>query len=139
MRTAVPRKNLQIPKQIAKQHLPCRYLSTRPPLACATRFKLPASGFRNDLTKCSPAALRAVWWTTRSISSQQKAKDLNQQGIDEQMSEFDDAIAEEREKQIRAPWQREGADTPPVKRQRSAGAMTKGRWTFLALHRICAL
>lgn len=64
---------------------------------------------------------------SRSITYAQKAKDLNQQGIDAQMSEYDTAIADEKEKQTRAPWHREGADTPPVRRQRSAGAMTKGK------------
>ena len=63
----------------------------------------------------------------RSITYEQKAKDLNQQGIDAQMSEYDTAIADEKEKQTRAPWHREGADTPPVRRQRSASAMTKGK------------
>jgi hypothetical protein len=28
--------------------------------------------------------------------------------------------------QARTPWHREGSDKPPVKRMRSAGAMTKG-------------
>lgn len=64
--------------------------------------------------------------TTRFVSSAQKARDLNQQGIDDQVSKFDDALAEEKEKEVRAPWHREGADVPPVHRQRSAGAMTKG-------------
>ena len=137
MRLAVRPKNLQIPKQIAKQDLRCRYLSTRPPRACVTR--LLAFGVLDDHTTWLPGASRAVWRITRSISSQQIAKDLNQQGIDEQMSEFDGAVAADKEKQIRAPWQREGADTPPVKRQRSAGAMTKGRSALLGLCRIRAL
>jgi hypothetical protein len=36
-------------------------------------------------------------------------------------------VAEDKGKQIRTPWMREGADEPPVARQRSAGAMTKGK------------
>jgi hypothetical protein len=64
---------------------------------------------------------------SRSITYAQRAKDLNQQGIDDQLSDYDTAIADEKEKQTKAPWHREGADTPPVRRQRSAGAMTKGR------------
>jgi hypothetical protein len=62
----------------------------------------------------------------RHVSSAQKARDLNQQGIDEQESGLDHDLSEEREKQARTPWHREGADEPPVRRQRSAGAMTKG-------------
>ncbi|KAI9877948.1 MAG: hypothetical protein M1830_002392 [Pleopsidium flavum] len=57
----------------------------------------------------------------------QVAKDLNQKGLDEQESQLDVAIAQEREKQTRTPWHREGSQIPPVKRQRSAGAMTKGK------------
>ena len=41
-------------------------------------------------------------------------------------STIESAIGQEREKQTRAPWHREGSDIPPVARQRSAGAMTKG-------------
>ena len=54
------------------------------------------------------------------------ARDLNQKAGDEAISEFDEAIAEERDKQNKAPWHREGATEPPVNRLRSAGAMTKG-------------
>jgi hypothetical protein len=63
----------------------------------------------------------------RFISHEQTARDLNQQGVDEALSDFDNAVEEEKDKQTRAPWHRQGADTPPVRRQRSAGAMTKGR------------
>jgi hypothetical protein len=62
----------------------------------------------------------------RLASSAQKAKDLNQQGIDKELSKFDRDIKEAKDKQERAPWHREGADQAPVSRQRSAGAMTKG-------------
>ena len=33
---------------------------------------------------------------------------------------------EQKKKQLKTPWHREGSDMPPVSRQRSAGAMTKG-------------
>ena len=56
-----------------------------------------------------------------------KAKELGQ---DEQENGFDNqidnAIGEQRELQARTPWHREGSDRPPFKRDRSAGAMTKG-------------
>lgn len=61
------------------------------------------------------------------VSYAQAAKDLNQKGLDHQESQFNDAIAQEKEKQTRTPWHREGSQVPPVKRQRSAGAMTKGK------------
>ncbi|EXJ94650.1 hypothetical protein A1O1_03046 [Capronia coronata CBS 617.96] len=63
----------------------------------------------------------------RNISGEQKARDLNQQGIDDALSDFDTAVAQEHEKQDRTPWHRQGAEEPPVRKQRSAGAMTKGK------------
>jgi hypothetical protein len=39
----------------------------------------------------------------------QAVKDLNQKGLDEQESQLDDAIAQEKEKQTRTPWHREGS------------------------------
>ena len=50
----------------------------------------------------------------------QAAKDLNQKGLDESYEK------QEKEKQARTPWLRQGSDVPPVARPRSAGAMTKG-------------
>jgi hypothetical protein len=55
-----------------------------------------------------------------------QARDLNQKALDDQESQLEDAIEQEKTKQVRAPWHREGTDQAPVKRQRSAGAMTKG-------------
>lgn len=63
---------------------------------------------------------------TRYVSNDQKARDLNQEGVHEELSEVDDALEAEKEKQVRKPWHREGADQAPVSRSRSAGAMTKG-------------
>ncbi|KAI9046749.1 hypothetical protein LZ554_009487 [Drepanopeziza brunnea f. sp. 'monogermtubi'] len=60
-----------------------------------------------------------------------KAKALNQKGLQELEDgvhgQIDDAIGQARELQARTPWHREGSDTPPVRRDRSAGAMTKGK------------
>jgi hypothetical protein len=39
---------------------------------------------------------------------------------------LDDAVSHVKEKQVKTPWEREGSQTPPVKRERSASAMTKG-------------
>src|SRR5690348_2579404 len=49
---------------------------------------------------------------SRAASSEQKAKDLNQQGIDEALSEFDEAVVNDQDKQLRAPWHREGVAVP---------------------------
>ncbi len=42
-------------------------------------------------------------------------------------STLDSAIADQKDKQAKAPWHREGSDIPPVARQRSTGSTTKGR------------
>lgn len=39
---------------------------------------------------------------------------------------LDDEIGTAKEKQARTPWHREGPENPPVRKLRSAGAMTKG-------------
>jgi len=70
-----------------------------------------------------------VTFGVRFGSHEQTAKDLNQRGVDQALSDFDATLGEEKEKQTRAPWHRQGADIPPVRRQRSAGAMTKGKCT----------
>ena len=57
---------------------------------------------------------------------QETAKSLNQKGLDEQESQIENGMSEEKEKQVRTPWHREGSSVPPVRRLRSAGAMTKG-------------
>jgi hypothetical protein len=49
-----------------------------------------------------------------------EGKELNHDGS------LDKKIGDAKELQTRTPWHREGADQPPVKRLRSAGAMTKG-------------
>ncbi|KAL9581446.1 MAG: hypothetical protein Q9212_003894 [Teloschistes hypoglaucus] len=55
------------------------------------------------------------------------AKELHQKSNGTHESDLNTAIAQEKEKQTRAPWHREGSNVPPVARQRSAGAMTKGK------------
>lgn len=66
----------------------------------------------------------------RAEDATSKAKALNQKGLDKEVDGFhkqiDNAIGKAKELQARTPWHREGSDQPPVKRNRSAGAMTKG-------------
>ena len=66
------------------------------------------------------------------------AKELSKKGKEnqeEQQNEIekgalDKAINDSKELQARTPWHREGSDQPPVKRNRSAGAMTKGMYSL---------
>ncbi|KAH9217139.1 hypothetical protein DL95DRAFT_362395 [Leptodontidium sp. 2 PMI_412] len=67
----------------------------------------------------------------RAEDATSKAKAVNQKGLDKEVDGFhkqiDNAIGKAKELQARTPWHREGSDQPPVKRNRSAGAMTKGK------------
>jgi len=59
-------------------------------------------------------------------SNARPAEDLNNNITQEEKDHFAKKLQEDKGKQIRTPWHREGSDVPPVARQRSAGAMTKG-------------
>lgn len=64
-----------------------------------------------------------------------QAEEVDHKGHEEQedgirKGALDDAIGEVKEKQARTPWHREGSDQPPVKRDRTASAMTKGESGF---------
>jgi len=78
--------------------------------------------FRNRPFSTSPR--------TRKEDYAKAAKALNQKGLDDHENGFnkqlDGQMGEAEEKQVRSPWNREGSDKPPVKRLRSASAMTKG-------------
>lgn len=60
-------------------------------------------------------------------SNARPASQLNNNITQEEKDDFARKLAEDKGKQIRTPWHREGSDVPPVARQRSAGAMTKGK------------
>ncbi|KAL6170881.1 hypothetical protein ACJQWK_03834 [Exserohilum turcicum] len=62
-----------------------------------------------------------------SNSNARPAAELNENITEEEKEHFAKKLREDKGKQIRTPWHREGSDTPPVARQRSAGAMTKGK------------
>lgn len=59
-------------------------------------------------------------------SNARPAIELDHNVTQEEKDDFAKKLAEDKGKQIKTPWHREGSDTPPVARQRSAGAMTKG-------------
>jgi calcium uniporter protein, mitochondrial len=102
----------------------------------APRLPSIAPTFRSRPPSCRfPARIRFFSANTAfrkkdkdSYASQ--AKELNKKGQEKQedgiKSQLDDTIGEAKELQARTPWHREGSDQPPVKRNRSAGAMTKG-------------
>lgn len=59
-------------------------------------------------------------------SNARPAAELNHDITQEEKDEFKRRLEKDKGKQFRTPWHREGSDKPPVARQRSASAMTKG-------------
>lgn len=103
------------------------------PTSCPhSRQTIPHINSALELRKSAPYSRLLIRWFATSTQQfaesgyVQAAKDLNQKGLDEQESQLNDAISQDKEKQMRTPWHREGSNIPPVERQRSAGAMTKG-------------
>ncbi|KAL8689862.1 MAG: hypothetical protein Q9218_004561 [Villophora microphyllina] len=83
-------------------------------------------------TRCGPSLFKKASFSHSSRVSVEgrltgAAKEPDQKSNDAQGSDLKEAIAQEKEKQAKAPWHREGSNLPPVARQRSAGAMTKGK------------
>ncbi|KAF1984217.1 DUF607-domain-containing protein [Aulographum hederae CBS 113979] len=60
-------------------------------------------------------------------SHSRPADELNHDVSEEEQQHYDKQVIEDKSKQFKTPWHREGSDKPPVARQRSAGAMTKGK------------
>lgn len=68
-----------------------------------------------------------------SNSNARPDAELNHNITQEEKDHFAKKLKEDKSKQIRTPWHREGSDVPPVARQRSAGAMTKGMLLFTSV------
>ena len=115
-------------------------VSTLPSVRCAPLFtrNAPAASIRQG------ALLQLRGLTNRprqsnsetdkfgdySNSNARPAAELNEKITQEEKDHFAKKLREDKGKQIRTPWHRQGSDTPPVARQRSAGAMTKGIYYF---------
>lgn len=65
-------------------------------------------------------------YSSYSNSNARPAVELDHHVTQEEKDDWERRLEEDKGKQIRTPWHREGSDTPPVARPRSAGAMTKG-------------
>ena len=111
-RTLLPNRAVLTPKPCARPHTASTH-HIRPQLACSfDRLQSRTFGL-------STHRYRDEEHTT-------VARSRNHKNLEDQESDLEESIAQEKEKQTRAPWHREGSDLPPVARQRSAGAMTKG-------------
>lgn len=87
---------------------------------------LDSSKAVHSLTTCKGLPYSASRYFSVSRQRHVDTRTLGKADADAHATTFDDAIAQEQGKQARAPWHREGSEQPPVKRQRSASAMTKG-------------
>jgi hypothetical protein len=104
----------------------CAPLFTRTPPSISLRYGAPLQ-LRSYARK--PGQSEAEKFGDYSNSNARPATKLNEKITQEEKDHFAVKLREDRGKQIRTPWHREGSDTPPVARQRSAGAMTKGMFT----------
>ncbi|GAB7357735.1 hypothetical protein MBLNU459_g0391t1 [Dothideomycetes sp. NU459] len=64
---------------------------------------------------------------THDSSHSQPAHKLSHKVTNEEKDHYENLVEHSKANQRKSPWMREGSDTPPVARQRSAGAMTKGK------------
>jgi hypothetical protein len=93
----------------------------------------PISNYSPAIFTSSSQSFNRVFSSTnlqRKEDYTARAKELHQKSADEHEDDFhsqiDNAMGQAKELQTRTPWHREGSDKPPVKRMRSAGAVTKG-------------
>ena len=61
----------------------------------------------------------------RTITSEARAHSLHEKANADEISDI--TVEHHKERQKERPWHREGVDEAPVARNRSAGAMTKGK------------
>jgi calcium uniporter protein, mitochondrial len=100
-----------------------------PPTICLKR--------RLQQTGCTQAISRSFQTTNRFRKELQdeSARETNQRDLDAHEDEVKAGIEAATKAQIKRPWQREGADKPPVDEEskRLNKAMTKGRRTLMLL------
>jgi hypothetical protein len=126
-----------LPKTIpvtTQSHIPILHIRDRP------RASQQPCSFETHLAKTLSHRFSTSTKLREQNEHTEKAKELSKKGLesqhmndDEFNSQIDNAIGEQKELQARTPWHREGADQPPVRRNRVAGAMTKGNTSMIAI------
>lgn len=94
--------------------------------------RFPATSHARTFATSKPLKLKEKRTSSEAAapteaSYSQPAATLSHNVTDVEKSHFERVEEESKERQMRSPWMREGSDKPPVARQRSAGAMTKGK------------
>jgi hypothetical protein len=116
---SLPRTSLHAPKHPRRIYGLSHYAAPN-----TTQLQYRSFSIANSLRAQGPRSDRNHY----DNSNARPASELNENITQEEKDHFAKKLQEDRGKQIRTPWHREGSDTPPVARQRSAGAMTKGTY-----------
>nr|POE47103.1 calcium uniporter protein 6, mitochondrial [Quercus suber] len=112
------------PTQAACWTAGCRVLSQRRhAISCISHRSLTTTPSRHVKIKDDQALTKG----TDDSSYSQPASNVSQDISPEEKDHFKRLEKDSRIKQVRSPWTREGSDLPPVARNRSAGAMVKGK------------
>ncbi|PVI01689.1 DUF607-domain-containing protein [Periconia macrospinosa] len=113
---ALPSRRFPRPIPVAHPHLDRRPLNLQ--------LLAHARSFTNNPSRAvDPKPIRSNAFEN---PNSRPAIELNHEVTQEEKDDYERQLAD-KTKQMRAPWMREGSDVPPVARQRSAGAMTKGK------------
>ena len=103
-------------------------------IRCPTIRNLASGQFRS-FASSSRLRLQEKNQYDYSSPNARPAAELDHNVTKEEQNDYDRRLQESlKDKQIRHPWNREGSDKPPVARQRSAGAMTKGQSYYLCIN-----
>ncbi|KFY38159.1 hypothetical protein V495_06719 [Pseudogymnoascus sp. VKM F-4514 (FW-929)] len=104
------------------------------PLRCASRGfasdeKPSEKKSKEDKYKAQAKELnrKGMELQEEEVSASNEAEGGEKEGKSEKKGYLDDEIGSAKEKQARTPWHREGPENPPVRKLRTAGAMTKGK------------
>ncbi|KAF2749535.1 hypothetical protein M011DRAFT_456984 [Sporormia fimetaria CBS 119925] len=95
----------------------------RTPYLSSPRHQLPIRSFTQSRTQ----RLQGPKPDDYENSNARPAVDLDHHITQEEKDDFERKLQEDKGKQIRTPWQREGAAKAPVEKPRDAEAMTKGK------------
>ena len=87
---------------------------------------LPSNNIRFHTATNARATWRRQYSTPSSASEPDPARNLQKES-EGRSPELDEAVSYVKQNQRKTPWQREGSQIPPVKRDRNASAMTKGK------------
>ena len=125
---------MSTPRMVGRVYIRTSNLISRPTnparwVTLAGRSSNLSSSIR--VSELSFPARHPVRAYSAAVTAEETAKDLSQLSVDE-LASGEEEKRELKENQHKRPWHREGVDHAPVRRERSAGAMTKGEMVRLS-------